>query len=589
MYGRCGSVTHARQIFELMGDSHIRDLFSWSAILHAYIRNGHLEEAKALFDSMDRWNVARQAIERYASLIRECSGEGTLAQGKCVHSQLVSDGWGHVTFLQNLLVEMYGRCGSLSEALSVFQGIEMPSIFSWTLVIAASSRNGDFGGALDLIRRMLLGGVKPDEAALVAVVNVAAGLEDISFSRQVHAWVVEARHGCELVVGNALISMHWKCRDSGWAERVFYGMQETDVISWTSMAAAYAQNGQHAETLQLFRKMDVEGVKRNFVTFVTLVEACTRFLDLENGRVTHSRIKSSGFCSVVIVSNSLIHMYTKCGDLASAIDVFRGMGDRNTISWTAMVAAYTQHGHCNEAIKHFQFMDLEGVKPDVVTLVAVVHACGGVMVLSKAREIHARVSDSGYFNSNVPLANAVISMYGRCGGLDDARDCFRRLRLKNTISWSSLIAIYAQDGQGEEAIRLFKLMVLDGVRPNSSSCASLLSAYSHEGDVHDCRECFAAIASDFGLEPTKDHFAGVVDLLARLGMLDRALELINTMPFVPDVAVFLALLSACCVHEDLELGSAAAEQASGLDPADESPYVLLSNVYAALGVWGEAL
>eukprot|EP00249_Psilotum_nudum_P023602 c28935_g13_i2 orf=32-1021(-) len=178
-------------------------------------------------------------------------------------------------------------------------------------------------------------------------------------------------------------------------------------------------------------------------------------------------------------------------------------------------------------------------------------------------------------------------MYGKCGSLDDARSAFDKIPERSIASWNAMIATYAQHGYGNDALRLFRLMQLEGVMPNKITFVSILSACSHSGLVDEGYRYFASMITDFGVVPTTDHCVCMIDLLGRAGRLDEAEEFVNRMSFQPRAVGWMTLLGACKIHGDVELGKRAAEQVLDVEPQNAAVYVALSNVYAAVGMWDD--
>lgn len=232
-------------------------------------------------------------------------------------------------------------------------------------------------------------------------------------------------------------------------------------------------------------------------------------------------------------------------------------------------------------------MQFEGERPDRHTLSSVMSVCTGLVNLYLGRQIHQLVTKIVIPDS--PINNSLITMYSRCGAIVDACTVFNEIKLyKDVITWNAMIGGYASHGLAAEALELFKLMKRLKIHPTYITFISVMNACAHAGLVEEGRRQFKSMINDYGIEPRVEHFASLVDILGRQGQLQEAMDLINTMPFKPDKAVWGALLGACRVHNNVELALVAADALIRLEPESSAPYVLLYNIYANLGQWDDA-
>jgi len=150
-----------------------------------------------------------------------------------------------------------------------------------------------------------------------------------------------------------------------------------------------------------------------------------------------------------------------------------------------------------------------------------------------------------------------------------------------------MISGLAKHGYAERALELFHDMISAGVKPNDVTYIAVLSACSHSGLVKEGKEHFRMMQKDHGLIPRMEHYACMVDLLGRSGLVKEALDFINEMPWKADTLVWKTLLGACKTHNNMDVGEIAAKHIIELEPQDPAPYVLLSNLYADAGLWDQ--
>ena len=296
----------------------------------------------------------------------------------------------------------------------------------------------------------------------------------------------------------------------------------------------------------------------------------------------------SGFQADVFVETALVDMYAKCGCIGTARYIFDKMSERNVVSWSAIIAGYTQNGEVNEALRLLHQMQLTGVKPNSTTMVSVLSACVLLGALQQGMFFHAYILTSGFgFDSSV--VSALINMYAKCGDIVSARQIFDRMSDKNIVSWNAMIAGYGMHGYGQDALILFSQMQQRCMEPNAITFISVLSACSHAGLVDEGWHYFHCMTQDYCITPRAEHYRCMVDLLGRAGHLDEALHFISKMHLQPDTGIWGTLLGACSIHCNVHIGEHVADYLLELDPENIGHYVLLSNLYAAAGRWGDVV
>ncbi|XP_044483225.1 pentatricopeptide repeat-containing protein At4g02750-like [Mangifera indica] len=231
-------------------------------------------------------------------------------------------------------------------------------------------------------------------------------------------------------------------------------------------------------------------------------------------------------------------------------------------------------------------MGLMGMMHDVVSFVGAISACGKLAATKQGKEIHAVVTRK-LFHTHLFVANSLLDFYSRCGRIDIADKIFVRIPNKDAASWNTMILGYGMLGDLDMAIDLFENMRERGVQYDSVSYIAVLSACSHGGFVEKGRKYFEEMQAQ-NIKPTQMHYACMVDLFGRAGLMEDVVELIKNLPIIPESNIWGALLGACRIHGNIELGSWAAEHLLKLKPEHCGYYVLLSNMYAEAGKWDEA-
>ncbi|XP_059443929.1 pentatricopeptide repeat-containing protein At5g66520-like [Corylus avellana] len=413
---------------------------------------------------------------------------------------------------------------------------------------------------------------------------------------------------------------------------VFENIENPSATIWNQMVRGHARSETPGKSIELYNRMVAAEAEPDGFTYSFLLSACARAGLLREGEQVHGRVLANGYCSNLFVQtnlvnlygagggasgvgyarsvfdemvertvvswNSLLSGYIRCGDIDSARRIFDEMPERNVISWTTMISGCAQNGRCRQALSLFGEMRRAHVELDQVALVAALSACAELGNLNLGRWIHKYIKERMSVRKQpllVSLNNALIHMYASCGMIDEASKVFSKMPWKNTVSWTSIITGLAKQGRGEEALDVFRSMLMSSgvnqVRPDEITFIGVLCACSHAGFVDEGRHLFKSMNQTWGISPKIEHYGCMVDLLSRAGFLDEAYRLVETMPIRPNDAIWGALLGGCRIHKNVELASHVKQKlAVELDPGQAAGYlVLLSNVYATAKRWKDVV
>ncbi|CAN6458540.1 unnamed protein product [Victoria cruziana] len=580
LYSDCGRLRDAHQVFVGMRE---RNLHLWTSIIGGYHRNGLHKECLELYNQM-----RSEAFEVDSSIciiaLKSCEDLLDLQNGKKIMDDAFGDGLDRDPFFGSASITFLVKFGEINDAWHLFNKIPERDVVCWNAMIGGYSRNGDVEKAVELFRGMQLTGIKPSPVTMASLIQASAIGGNVQLGRLAHGYACVCGMSFDALVQTCLVDMYGKLKDVEHARRVFDRMINRNLVSWNAMISACVQNGKVADAFLLARRL-VLGV--DSATLVSLLQGCAEIASLYHGKSLHSYAMRRGLGHDPIVSTATVDMYSKCGSMSSARKVFDRMSGKNVISWTAMVAGYSQNGQADEALEVFKGMQAARIKPNSVTLVSLLHACAHIGSLRKGRTVQAYLIRHG-FEFEVVSLTALIDMYTKCGKLEPARRLFNRCRsTRDAILWNAMISGYGVHGRGRDAIIVYDQMLKEGVEPNETTFISLLAACSHAGIVEEGRVFFDSMERIHGIRPTEKHYACFVDLLGRAGHVEEAEEVIKGMPFEPGAAVLEAMLSACRTYRNSELGVQIADRLLQLDPTNPGIYVLLSNIYAGAGRWSE--
>lgn len=549
-------------------------------------------------------------------VINECISTKCLKQ---VHAQMLRSGLFFDPFSASKLITAcaLSQFSSLDYARQVFDQIPQPNLYTWNILIRAHASSRDPSQSFILFLRMLHECEHfPDKFTFPFLIKAASELQALRVGRVFHGMAIKASLGSDIFVLNSLVHFYGSCGDLDLAYGVFVKILQKDVVSWNSMITAFVQGGCPEEALALFRTMEKEDVKPNDVTMVGVLSACSKKMDLGFGRWVCGYIERNDISVNLTLSNAMLDMYMKCGSIEDAKSLFDKMPERDIFSWTtmldgyaklgeyeearhifykmprqdiaawnALISAYEQNGKPKEALAIFRELQLrKDAKPDEVTLVCALSASAQLGDMDLGRWIHMYMKKQG-IKLNCHLTTSLIDMYAKCGDLEKALEVFHSAERNDVFVWSAMIAGLGMHGCGGAALDLFWKMLEAKVKPNAVTFTNVLCACSHTGLVDEGRAIFDQMEPVHGVVPGDKHYACLVDILGRSGLVGEAVELIKRMPILPTASVWGALLGACRLHGNLEFAEHAGSRLLELEPRNHGAYVLLSNIYAKTGSW----
>ncbi|KAJ7947612.1 putative Pentatricopeptide repeat-containing protein [Quillaja saponaria] len=477
-----------------------------------------------------------------------CAKSAFLRLGIQVHTAIIKLGFCSNVYICSALVDMYGKCETISYAQTLFDEMSYRNEVTWNSLISGYLQVECPVIAIDLFVDMLRMGIAPTPFSISDALVACSQMEAGELGTQVHGLCMKAGFSSNAVIGTGLIDMYSKCWDLEDSRRIFDRMLNRNVISWTSMVAAYAQNRQPDEAMVL------EG------------------------------LESHAFIAV-----GLIIMYSECSSsLEDFWKVCSGVTEWDQISWNAVISGLSNLEDGEEALICFSTMRQAGGKVDFFTYASILRAIGIISALHEGKQIHALIFRTGH-TSKLCVQNGLVSMYARCGIIDDSKKVFSSMKRHDLISWNSLLSGCAHHGYGREAVYLFEKMRRTEIKPNNTTFLILFTACSHAGLLDRGLKYFELMKNDHTLEPPEmEHYATIVDLFGRHGNLHEAEAFINSMPILPGPSVYKALLSACQVHGNKEIALRSAKELLKLCPNDPAAYILLSNVLVTEGYWDDA-
>ncbi|KAK7245797.1 hypothetical protein RIF29_40647 [Crotalaria pallida] len=450
----------------------------------------------------------------FVSALKSCSSS---SQGRQLHSLVLKLGLHHNTFIQNSLINMYAKCGSISDAQLLFDAFPtldpvscnimvsgyfrigqldrarqlfdvMPSknCVSYTTMIMGLVKNDCFGEALEVFKDMRSCGVVPNDLTLVNVISACSHFGGIWNCRMIHALAVKLRVEGLVLVSTNLMHAYCLCSSVREAGRLFDEMPERNLVSW----------------------------------------------------------------------NVMLNGYSKAGLVDMAGELFERIPDKDVISWGTMIDGYIQRDCLHEALMVYCAMLRNGLGPNEVMVVNLVSACGRLTANSDGQQLHGTVVKRG-FDCYPFMQTTIIHFYAACGMMDlanlqfkvgvkdhlvswnalvagfiknkmteKARQIFDEMPERDVFSWSTMISGYTQAEEPRMALELFHKMVASGVKPNEVTMVSVLSAIATLGTLKEGRWAHEYIRSES--IPLNDNLrAALIDMYAKCGSINTALQFFN--------------------------------------------------------------
>ncbi|KAL6634917.1 hypothetical protein ACP70R_027588 [Stipagrostis hirtigluma subsp. patula] len=563
-YLQCGLLSHA---LRLLDETPRRDAATYTSLISAHCRVGAPLDAFRAFLDMLAWDAdrgeddaARPNEFTAAALLQACGLARDERLGRMVHGYLVAGGFCSDPFVAGSLVSMYAKVGDVVSAQKLVLGLPTRDVVSWTAIISGCVLNGMLAEALEVFVMMLEDGVLPNNVTMLSIIQACSLMGASELFGPMHAIVVKLELEDDASVVNSLIMM-------------------------------YAKNGFVEEAMQLFEGLYLRGdVCSNEDVVAAVLHGCGVSGSLKNGEGIHAYLVKTGAFPSISIENSLMGMYSRFEQLDAAHLVFKGMKVKDIVSWNTMISCLAKSDHVNEAMELFSVLHVGGggFMPDFVSVLSIVQACSNAGLLQQGQMLHGYIVKSG-FVYGVSMCNALISMYAKLGRIDFAEQIFKQMDIKDLVSWNSIINAYGIHGDGWSALRTFHQLRNAGTpAPNAVTFVNVISACSHSGLISEGYKCFESMRTEYGIEPSIDHYACVVDLLGRSGRFTEAEEFIRDMPVCPNASIWGPLLAACLLHGNVDLAEKVAKELSFFEPDSDIWKVSLSNVYAFAGRWKDA-
>ncbi|KAJ7970034.1 Pentatricopeptide repeat-containing protein [Quillaja saponaria] len=475
----------------------------WKAVLvyRCTVRNGFIPD-----------------VYTFPAVLKCCAKFGGNVEIRQVHSMAFKTGYLGDMYVQNSLVHIYGICGDGVGAAKVFDEMLVRDVVSWTSMISGYVKAGLFNDAITLFSRME---VEPNVATVVTILVACGKMGYLTLGKVIHGLIIKRVHGKDLVVGNAVMDMYMKCESLYDAMQIFRELPKKDVIAWTSIIGGLVQCKRPKESLELFWEMQTKGFEPDAILLTSVLSACASLGALDYGRWVHDYIARRHIKWDIHLGTTMIDMYAKCGCVKMAQLTFSEIPFKNVTTWNALIGGLAMNGYGEEALKQFGGMIGSGIRPNEVTLLAVLTACCHSGLVDDGRRYFYQMTSQNYNLSpslehygcmvdmlckagllgealglikkmpmppDVQILGALLSAckaYGIIGLSKEILDFLQDLESQDSGVYVLLSNIYATNERWADVTRVRRLMKNKGIRKTPGSSLIEVDGKSHEFLVGD--------------------------------------------------------------------------------------------------------
>ncbi|RZS18117.1 hypothetical protein BHM03_00050342 [Ensete ventricosum] len=410
-----------------------------------------------LYEDMLRKDLRPDSFT-FPYLLKLFANSRALQAGEALHAAAIKTGLHANVYVRNNLMSLYAVCGKVRAVQKLFDGFPERDLVSWTTLISGYTKAGLAKEAVKVFEEMTSEkNLRADGVTMVAVLSACAELGDLELGRNLHRYIGAREVDMDVFVGNALVDMYSKCGDVDSAHQLFNKMPVRNVVSWNSIISGLVDNREFKQALELFRRMQGEGIEPDAFTLVGVLNSCASLGALELGQWVHAYISKNGVEADGITGNALVDMYAKCGRIDRAMEVFGRMAHKDVVTYTSMIVGLAMHGRGEEALELFAVMSSAGVKPNEVTFVGVLSACSHAGLVDVGLRHFESMSAAHGLAPQIEHYGCVVDMLGRAGRLDEAQDLISSMPMEpDAFVWGSLLGACRNHGDvalGETAAK----------------------------------------------------------------------------------------------------------------------------------------
>lgn len=596
------------------------NLSLWNSVIVGHFRADQYREALGIYSKLRRQKIGINS-SAITFALKSSVALGASKVGMNLHADTFKFGLSSDQFVGSSLIKFYTESDQIGEAAKVFDEITDRDVVAYTSMITGYSKVGDHR-AFSVAGEMQMNGFEPNRVTLVSLLRCASQLRALSEGRSIHGYAIRRGVGfADEVFETSLIDMYVKCADPDLGAIIFENMSRKTTGSWNALIAGYVQLGRPLEAFDVFLKMVLE-CELDLIALANALLSCADLGYLLIGKAIHCHIIRGGVDLDLVATTALIDMYAKCEHLSAAMNVYYRAEAKDAAMSNVMIAGYLHNGCMDRGIEMFRGMVAIRVRPNTGTIISVLSALSGMEDIRTGSCIHGYVFRQG-LQASIDIANQFINMYAKCGFIGCARQVFDGMRIKDTVSWTSMMMGLVNHGLADAAMTLFLLMQRGNIQPDAITYTCLVQTLNQLGSVVLVREVHGRMYRAF-VEKDMTLMNSLITTYSKQGKLRLASNLFNHMneknvsswntmiaaygmhgDFVkalklfyqmrkekvaPDGVTFKSILSACShtglIEEGIHIFSSM-ERDYGITPSDEH-YGCLVDLLCRAGKLGEA-
>ncbi|OIV97999.1 hypothetical protein TanjilG_14099 [Lupinus angustifolius] len=547
-------------------------------------------------------------------LIHQCSSQKSLTFLKIVHAHFLKLGFNTYTYLGNRCLNLYSelchvnddafkvfddithknstswniylkgllKSGNLGKACHLFDTMPVRDVVSWNSMISGYTHFGFYNHALELFVEMQNAGVRPSGFTFSILASLVLSP---CHAKQIHCRVIRSSFNLSnVVLGNSLIAMYGKLGIVEYCFGLILTMKECDVISWNSLIWACHRVGYDQLALEQLHQMRAIELLPDQFTCSILMSVCSNLRDLEKGKQIFAFCFKVGFVYNSIVSSAAIDFFSKCNRLEDSVLIFKEQDHWDSALCNSIISSYARHDLGEDAMHVFVLTLRKNIRPTEYMFSSLLSSVSIFLPLKMGNQIHSLVHKLG-FESDAIVASSLVDMYAKFGYIDDALNIFNEMKIKDLVSWNTIMMGLTYNGKVSMAIHLFEELIREGTPLDRITLAAVLLACNYGNFYDEGVQIFSSMEKDFGVKPGEKHYAYIMDLLSRAGKLKEAIDILETMPYRTNSNIWRSVLSACVIHEDLRVIETVAKKIMEKEPQTPLPYLMLAQAYEMRGRW----
>ncbi|KAG8051478.1 hypothetical protein GUJ93_ZPchr0001g29386 [Zizania palustris] len=561
-YGKGSRLDSARRVFDEMPE---RNAVSWTCLISGHVLSGLTDDAFSMFRAMLREGPGcRPTSFTFGSVLRACQDGGTdlLAFAVQVHGLISKTVFTSNTTVCNALISMYGSCSDGLPILAqrVFDTTPDRDLITWNALMSVYAKKGDAIYTFTLFRDMQhdVSGIelRPTEHTFGSLIT-ATYLSPCSLGLLDQLFVRVLKSGCssDLYVGSALVSAFARHGMLDEANDIFINLKERNAVTLNGLIVGLVKQQYGEEAAEIFLGIK-DSVVVNLDTYVVLLSAIAEFSTAEEGlrkgREVHGHVLRAGLIYMKIaISNGLVNMYAKCGDIDKACRIFELMETRDRISWNTIISALDQNGYCEAAMMYYCLMRQGCISPSNFAAISGLSSCAGLRLLAAGRQLHCDVVKWGLY-LDTSVSNALVKMYEECGAMSECWDIFNSMAAHDIVSWNSIMGVIASSQAPiTESMQVFSNMKRSGLVPNKVTFVNLLAALAPLSVLELEKQIHAAVLKHGAAEDNAVDNA-LISCYAKSGDVNSCEQLFSKMSGRRDAVSWNSMISGYIYNDHLQ-------------------------------------